>query len=154
MNPKYIQADIIGNHEILHRISPLVIFLVLYLGFASDYIERKIHGGSIFLIIISLLFIYRYFNAPYAQDYTGREFYVKAPIMLSFRQNFPSSDFKIQHGLCVVKTYPQEEFMKRALIKYKSSPFAFGYKESLLWLWVSGILFLTGYERFKNTYSR
>lgn len=145
LNYKNIQSGVVGNREILHRISPVVPFLSIYLFCGAEYLAKITHRflkkisrrdlAICFSVFISFIFIFNYFRSPFALDYTDKEFYVNASTMLTNKSEIRFSDFTSKRNICIVKNYPQNTFMVKSLRKYRVSAFPKNYKEIIIFFW-------------------
>ncbi len=162
LNYKNIQSGVVGNREILHRISPVVPFLSIYLFCGAEYLAKIMHRflkkisrrnlAICFSLFISFTFIFNYFRSPFALDYTDEEFYVNAQTMLTNKREIRPSDFTLKRNICVVISYPQKEFMVRNLRKYRVSAFPKNYKEIIIFFWAIPAIFLLFFERKYKKY--
>lgn len=142
INYKVVQGDSVGNREILHRIALSVPFVALYLGFGIRYFvellsteKRRLVWSNlttVFLLIITLNFYLGYFSAPYALDYTDKEFYVDAPTIITRQLPLPVTQFRSNNDPCIINYVPGGEFIINNYRQYKKSAFPHGYKELIL----------------------
>jgi 4-amino-4-deoxy-L-arabinose transferase-like glycosyltransferase len=159
LNSKNIQAGIVGNREVLHRISPVVPFLSIYLFAGADFLAKimsrfinKVSQRSltVFLsILIAIIFIFNYFRSPFALDYTPQEFYVTAKAMMINKKEIAFSSFANKKNICIVKSYPQKRSMIGDMQKYKVSAFPAKYKEIIISIWIFPLVIML-FQIIKN----
>jgi 4-amino-4-deoxy-L-arabinose transferase-like glycosyltransferase len=159
LNSKNIQAGIVGNREVLHRISPVVPFLSIYLFAGADFLAKTI---SIFIkkvnqrvltialsVFIAIIFIYNYFRSPFALDYNSQEFYVTAKAIMTNKKEIAFSSFSKKKNICIVKSYPQKGSMIGDMRKYKVSAFPAKYKEIMISIWIFPLVIML-FQIIKN----
>lgn len=158
MDSKVVQGDIVGNREILHRIAFIVPFVALLIGFGIKKIASlitlqrypKAMVATILLLIIESIFVYWYFRAPFALDYTNKEFYVNAQTALTSTTILPFSQFTTNQNQCITTFVPAGSFLVETFRPYKISPFPQYYKEFLIGVWLLPIISSAYYTRFKR----
>lgn len=141
-----VQGASIGNREIIHRVSPIIPFLVAITSLGtywlSTFISRlakTINGHLVtytILIALNLSFINYYFRAPLALDYTDKEFYVNAKTIVTDRVDIPIANFVKNDRKCVVAGSYANVFLTSHYYRARSSAFPTNYKEILVGSWL------------------
>ncbi len=160
MDTRVVQGDIVGNREILHRIAFVVPFVSLLLGcgvmkIASLIPKRypKMISVTLFFLIFESIFVYWYFRAPFALDYTNKEFYVNGQTALTSITALPFSQFITNQNQCIITTVPAGIILREAFVPYKVSPFPQFYKEFLIGVWLLPII-ISLLAKIKNHHIR
>ncbi len=158
MDTRVVQGDIVGNREILHRIAFVVPFVSLYIGFGaqtitsflSQWFPGKKDLSGVLIFILSVLFIYRYFSAPFALDYSDKEFYVNAQTILTHRPEIPFTRFRQENTVCINEFVPAGVFLTQEYRQFKTSAFPKFYKELLIAVWGIPIILWIIFSIFKK----
>ncbi len=140
IHARVIQGEFI-NREILHRIALLVPFTSFFIVFGlqtiANILFKKKSNRYFFLMsfIIEIFFINQYFTAPYALDYSDREFYINANSIFSNQVELPWSNFRNMGKNCVINWVPARNILLETYKSYKVSAFPQGLKELLIGFW-------------------
>ena len=147
IHTRVIQGDSI-NREVLHRIAPVVPFVALFVGFGLQALVQICFKNRrryeflelLFFLLVEIFFMFQYFRAPFALDYTDAEFYINGRSILTHKPKIPLSTFVEKNQLCVMKSIPTRTFLLNEYVEYKTSAFPKGLKELLIATWVTALL--------------